>query len=62
MDALIANLAIAPLDLGKISAVIPLAGGSTDVFRLDLDTNIALVLKVYQDDQKKIFGGVSFGI
>lgn len=55
-----ANHAIAPLDLGKASAVIPLAGGSADVFRLDLDTDIALVLKVYQDDETKIVGSDSY--
>ncbi|GHA28001.1 hypothetical protein GCM10007989_24950 [Devosia pacifica] len=60
MDALTANRAIAPLELGKISAVIPLAGGSADVFRLDLDTDIALVLKVYQDDETKIVGSDSY--
>lgn len=62
MDALIANQAIAPLDLGKVSAVIPLVGGSADVFKLDLDTDVSLVLKVYQDDGSKIIGGDSYAI
>lgn len=60
MDTLLANEAIAPLDLGEVSVVIPLAGGSADVFRLDLNTDVSLVLKVYQDDGSKIIGSDSY--
>lgn len=56
----LAKQAIRPLDLGEISTIAPLVGGSADVFRLDLETRISLVLKVYPDDDTKIIGGDSF--
>lgn len=60
MDTLLANQAIAPLDLGEVLAVTPLAGGSADVFRLDLDMDVSLVLKLYQDDGTRIIGSDSY--
>ena len=62
MDISIAGQAIAPLDLGKVSAVVSLQGGSAEVFRLELDTDVSLVLKIYQDDSAGIIGGDSFAI
>lgn len=62
MDKSIANRAITPLNSGEVSSVVELAGGSADVFRLDLDTGISLVLKIYQDDGTKIIGGDSFAV
>ena len=60
MDIALASQAIAPLDLGPISAVTQFPGGSAPVFRLDLESGEALVLKLYQDDDTKIIGGDSF--
>lgn len=60
MDIALANRAVAPLDLGAVSAMVALSGGSADVFRLDLDSGMSVVLKIYQDDETKIVGGDGF--
>lgn len=60
LDQSLANHAIAPLKLGVVSSVAALVGGIADVFRLDLESGVSLVLKVYQDDGTKIIGSDSF--
>lgn len=60
LDTALANRAVAPLDLGAVSAIVALSGGSAPVFRLDLDTGTPLVLKIYLDDETKIIGGDGF--
>ena len=60
LDMWLANQAIRPLNVGEVSTIAPLVGGGADVFRLDLETDISLVLKVYPDDDTKMIGGDSF--